>query len=107
MNRGSGDLAFEFERLPWLGDVSKDLSLIDCLRQCSDVGVTGHYDPSGLGNFSHTLQKLVPADSGHALIAQYYRYVVLPRQPQRLLGVGSRKHLVIVFEEMLKRRDDQ
>ncbi len=107
VNRGGGDPGFEFGRFPRLGDIREDLSAIDCLGERAHVCVAGHDDASGSRNFSNTPQKLVPADSGHALIAQYYRYVMLPRQPQRLLGVGSRKHLVIVFEEMLKRRDDQ
>ena len=48
-----------------------------------------------------------PLTPGHALIAQDYRDVVLPRQRQSRLGVGGRKHLVIVFEKMFQRREDE
>src|SRR5260370_37259057 len=69
------------ERLPGLGDIREDLPAVDCLGKRTHVGISRHYDAGGPGNFSHTPQKLVPADSGHALVAQYYRDVMFPRKP--------------------------
>jgi hypothetical protein len=81
-----GDLGLQLERFPRLGDIREDLSAIDRFGERAHVGISGHHDAGGFGNFSHTPQKLVPADPGHALIAQDDRDVVFRaslRPPRR------------------------
>ena len=105
LDYGTRDLGPEFERLPRLVDIRKDLPAIDCLGERAHVGIAGHHDARGCGDFSHAPQKLVPADPGHALIAQDYRHVMFQHQLECPLAIGGRKHLVVVFEKMFKRRE--
>src|SRR4029077_3083510 len=103
VNQSSIDLSLQLERLPRLGDIGENLTTIHRFGKRTDVGIAGHHDTGGVGNFSRAPQNFVPRDSRHALIAKNYREVMFPRQKQRRFRVGSCKYLVIVLEKVLQR----